>query len=207
MPAFIDLSSFTCDECRGKRDSVCPRCSDWETVVGGPAGAKVLEAVTVLGRYVDAAASNAGLMKSPKIEPAPLPAISSPSAAEPTILQNKGAAAVGTAAEPAGAPVLAIDEATQRMQQDGTYLHIAFQRPYVVGGSSEEKGRALFQERFERLEARFRREEGAFLSDGMFPVRISDATSSDSVVEPQLQAGLIHSLVWCAQGSGSFYWS
>ena len=50
-----DLSYFICDGCRSTRrcDFVCPYCSDWETVVRGPAAQSMKEVVASLGRQID----------------------------------------------------------------------------------------------------------------------------------------------------------
>jgi hypothetical protein len=55
VPINLDLSSFVCDECRDTRrkDTVCPHCSDWETVKTSGNGPKMEEQVADLGRYID----------------------------------------------------------------------------------------------------------------------------------------------------------
>merc|ERR1711965_571102 len=62
VPAFLDLAQFTCDECRGKRDTVCKRCTDWDRVAQLPCAAKLDEMAVTLGRYVDSAAVRAGFL-------------------------------------------------------------------------------------------------------------------------------------------------
>eukprot|EP01043_Picozoa_sp_COSAG02_P039623 COSAG02_NODE_3143_length_7292_cov_20.803698_9_plen_768_part_01 len=54
VPAFFDdLSVFTCDKCHGKRDTVCPTCTSWATVLKGEYKLKAEKAAAMLGQYID----------------------------------------------------------------------------------------------------------------------------------------------------------
>ena len=64
VPVLMDLSQFTCDECRGKRDTVCVRCTDWASVKQKACAAKLDEMAAMLGRYVDSAAVRAGFLEA-----------------------------------------------------------------------------------------------------------------------------------------------
>eukprot|EP01048_Picozoa_sp_COSAG05_P002469 COSAG05_NODE_102_length_19076_cov_21.766612_1_plen_1053_part_10 len=93
VPAFWDLSKFTCNECRTKRDFVCPRCTDWERVMKSPVATQMVEAVTSLGRYVDTAARRAGLKITPLAE---LPAEGAPnSESKPSVSAAPAASSLG----------------------------------------------------------------------------------------------------------------
>jgi len=86
VPAIMDLSQFTCDECRGKRDTVCVRCTSWASVKQKACAAKLDEMAAMLGRYVDSAAVRAGFLEAAEgteFPPAVRPDRPSPAQAAP----------------------------------------------------------------------------------------------------------------------------
>jgi hypothetical protein len=52
VPVYMDLSQFVCAECRGKRDTVCKRCTDWEDVKQRPCADKLDGMAAVQGAEV-----------------------------------------------------------------------------------------------------------------------------------------------------------
>eukprot|EP01043_Picozoa_sp_COSAG02_P085458 COSAG02_NODE_23099_length_730_cov_1.077655_1_plen_207_part_10 len=68
VPGPLDLSQFTCDNCRGKRDTVCVRCTDWSSIQSNNCWPKLNQMAEQLGTYVDGEAVKQGLLEAPVIE-------------------------------------------------------------------------------------------------------------------------------------------
>lgn len=64
VPGPLDLSQFTCDACRYKRDTVCERCTDWSLVKSNRCWPTLNQMAEQLGTYIDGEAIKQGLLEA-----------------------------------------------------------------------------------------------------------------------------------------------
>ena len=79
VPGPLDLSQFTCDACRGKRDTVCVRCTDWSSIQSNQCWPKLNQMAEQLGTYIDAEAVKQGLLVGEQLDGSHTVGIADPS--------------------------------------------------------------------------------------------------------------------------------
>eukprot|EP01046_Picozoa_sp_COSAG06_P004191 COSAG06_NODE_173_length_21283_cov_14.116220_3_plen_2197_part_00 len=191
VPGALDLMEFTCDQCRGKRDTgqpVCARCTDVECAKRTAAWPKLTEMAESLGTYIDGEAVKQKL----------LPALDGQPAA-PRL------AAVAQQSEPRPATIPARSAETEekadvKMAAQGFHTYLALQAPPLAIGDAA--ARATLHRRIQAIDDRLERKKPELMEQQCFPLCLGDASASNCNVQTQLRKGLIHCLAWCAKGAG-----
>lgn len=96
--------------------------------------------------------------------------------------------------------LVAASSADMIAHQESVHTLFALQSPPMVVGqaSAHVRTHGLLEE----IEARLERKQAELVSGNQYPICLVDAASSGCDVETRLQQGLVHCLVWCANGDG-----